>query len=121
MSLSNALVAQILNERFTAQTHWLALHISDPTNAGLATSELSAVNYARQQVNWSLPSNRGVANTNNITYSGLPAVTVPYLAVWSSRTGGTIHAVLECFPVYRTTSNGSTIYVPSSSIVVEVI
>lgn len=121
MAITNTLCNTILSANFTTQTHYLALHVQDPTNAGLASTELStalAPTYTRQPVSWSTPSNRSVSNTAIINWVGLPIVSCGYLGAWSARTGGTLLAVFNCANPLTVLTSGGSIYLPVSAIAV---
>jgi hypothetical protein len=118
MALTNLLVNQILGQYFTTG-QYIGLHISDPTTAGLATTELSPTtmpSYARQPVIWTPPLNRAVVNANLLQWLALPAVTVGYLGVWDAVTGGNLLAVMECIEPFEIILPGSSIHLPPSTI-----
>jgi hypothetical protein len=104
----------ILSNRFTNAnpSHHLGLHVTDPTNAGLASTELTSViapSYTRQPVVWSSPVSRAVTNTNTIQWLALPVVSIGYLGVWNSPTGGSLLAVLACDEPFEVTVAGGSI------------
>lgn len=124
MSLTNFLVNQVLSDYFTSNgTQYLALHITDPTNSGLATTELSTTSmatYTRKQVTWSTPVNRAVTNTNLIQWQAMPAVNIGFLAVWDAPTGGHLLATMPVADPFEIATAGATIYLPIGSIAVTI-
>lgn len=122
MSLTNYLVNQLLAEYFTTG-QYVALHISDPTNAGLASTELSPTtmpSYARQPVTWTSPLNRAVVNANLIQWVALPVVNIGYLGIWDAVVGGNLLAALECPDPFEIVRAGSSIHLPPSTIAVTI-
>lgn len=120
MALTNLLVNEILVQYFGG-TLYAALHVSDPTNAGLASTELSPVSiptYSRQAVTWSTPANRSVTNANPVQWVGLPAVSCGFIGIWDAVTNGNMLAVMACREALQITTAGSSIYVPIGSIAV---
>lgn len=114
--MTNALANTILAEYFQNSAHWLGLHNTDPTSAGLTGGEITGNSYERLQVNWTAPSNRTVANSNSLTYDNLPAATVNFFALWTAQTGGVIYYVL---PVPQMIFNtGGTLIVPVNDITI---
>lgn len=61
---------------------YLALHTADPTEAALATTEVSGGGYTRQLVRFGSPSSNLITVTSDVTFSNLPACTVNHLALW---------------------------------------
>jgi hypothetical protein len=122
LAITNFLVNLILADYFSSgSTQYVALHISDPTNAGLADTELSTVSaptYTRQAVTWSSPVNRGIYNTNLLSWLALPVVSIGYLAVWDAATGGHLLAVFPAKPTFDVTTAGGSIKIPAQSIAV---
>lgn len=121
MALTNFLSNSILTNRFTNGTTYLALHTADPTNAGLANTELTvltAPTYTRKAVTWSTASNRSVMNSAIINWSGLPILSIGYLACWDAVTGGNMLAVFPCARPLSVTTSGGSIYLPLHSVTV---
>lgn len=120
MALSNYLVGELLTEYFAGKTHYLSLHVTDPTTAGLADTELSpatVANYARKPTGWSAAANRGVYNTLQLSWLGMPVVSVGYLGVWDAPIGGQLLAVLRCADrPLEVPSSGGAILLPIGSI-----
>lgn len=122
MTLSNLVVNQILSNYFPADaSHYLALHIADPTTAGLASTEVSTVNtpvYARKQVAWSAPANRSVYNSAPVQWTGLPPLEIGFLGVWDALTNGNLLASLACAQPLTVTAAGQSIYLPAGSVAI---
>lgn len=101
--------------------HYIGLHVTDPTNAGLASTEISSVTtptYHRQMVTWSTPANRAVTNTNKIQWTALPRTEIGYLGIWDAATNGNMLAVMVCRQVLQVANAGSGIYCPPGSLAV---
>lgn len=123
MAFTNNFCNTLLQTYFTNGTMYLGLHVTDPTNAGLATSELStatAPNYARQSVTWTAPSNRSVSNVGVISWNGLPVVSCGYVAAWDASTGGNMLSVFPAPSPLSVTTSGGSIYIPANAIVVTI-
>lgn len=124
MTLASYAVNQILSSYFPADaSHFLALHVADPTTAGLASTEVSTVAtpvYARKPVAWSAPANRGVYNTAPVQWSGLPAMEIGYLGVWDALTNGNLLASLACPQPLTVLTNGQSIYLPPGSLAITI-
>lgn len=123
MAFTNVFCNTLLSSFFTNSSMYLGLHITDPTNAGLATTELSTVsapNYTRQPVVWTSPSNRSVSNVGIIAWNGLPIISCGYVAAWDSPTGGSMLAVFPAPTPLAVTTSGGSIYIPANAIVVTV-
>lgn len=72
----------ILSLRLTNRNGlWLALHTANPGKANNPGSEVTGGGYERQRITFGDPNGQAVVNTNNIAFSGLPAVTVTWLSV----------------------------------------
>lgn len=113
MALTNTTAHAILGDTFTGKTLYVGLHITDPTNAGLADTELTtaiASTYARKPVTFTAPANRAVSNNNELLWLALPVVSIGYLGVWSAPAGGTLMAV------FGTTAGALDILVAGGSI-----
>jgi hypothetical protein len=105
--MTNVLANSVLSAYFTGAAHWLGLHTTDPTAAGLAGGEIAGGSYVRQQINWTAPSARTVANNNTLTFLNLPAATVNYLAIWTAQSGGSIYYVVPVVPGLTFVSGGT--------------
>lgn len=125
MSLTNYLANFILNDYFTQATYtpYLALHITDPTNAGLANTELTTAimpTYARKQITFGTATNRTVSNSIEVVWTALPVVSIGYLALWDHATVGNLLAVFPADPPFNFTTSGGTLRVGISTIVVQI-
>lgn len=117
--MTNALANTVLTSSFSTVTHYLALHSTDPTAAGLAGGEISGGSYGRQSVNWTTPSNRTVVNNNTVTWTNLPATTVNFMAVWTAASGGSCLYVIPVNPPGGIVfASGGNFVVPISDIAI---
>lgn len=114
--MTNALSNAVLTTYFGTVAHYLALHSTDPTAAGLAGGEIVGGSYGRQQVTWTNPSNRTVTNNNTLTWTNLPAATVNFMAVWTAVTGGTCYYVIPIAGIAF--ASGGNFVVPISDIAI---
>lgn len=121
MTLTNTVANDILNEWFSSADTWLSLHSASPIAGGLAAAELTVVSYHRQPVLWSPPSNRTVTNDRDLTFSGLPIASVPFLGVYDALSGGNLLAELPVDPAYKPAQNGSALYIPAHTLVIELL
>lgn len=119
MTLSNTLANAMLSQHFSAAETWLSLHSTEPVAGGLSSGELTAVNYHRQRVVWSPAANRAVTNDEDLSFSGLPRATIPWLGLYDAEEGGSLLAQLAVDPPYQTATNGSMLYLPEGTLVVE--
>lgn len=94
--LSNYLVNNMLQQFFSAQTHYLSLHTADPQIYGEIT-EVQGAGYGRQLVGWSPAGNRLVANTSVSIFRNLPACIVTHFGVYDTNSG--VGNLLVSFPV----------------------
>lgn len=87
--LGNAFLNAILrNTALTSPaTPYLALYNGDPTSGGV---EVTGGDYIRQSVTFSSPVSGSTSNTNLITYTNMPSVTVSHVALCSASTAGNI-------------------------------
>lgn len=123
MALTNITANAILNQYFTNATTWLSLHITDPTNAGLASTEVSSVTapaYNRQQVSWSTPANRTVSNMAIISWVGMPISSYGFLGCYDAAVGGNLIAVFSCAAPLEIASSGGSIYIPVGGVAVAI-
>lgn len=86
-TLANALLNAVLrNTSYTSpSTVYVALFNGDPASSG---TEATGGSYARQAVTFAAPSGGSVSNTANVTFTNMPAMTVSYVAIYDSLTGG---------------------------------
>lgn len=69
---------------------WAALHVSNPGPTGLAASEATGMGYERIDCNFTVPASRTTLNNQKLVWDNLPSMTITYVAVWDSVTGGNI-------------------------------
>lgn len=120
---SNYLVADVLQQHFTSHNDfYLALHTVDPTNLGLASTELSGGSYSRQKIIFTTPSNRSVTNSAAITFLNLPVGHITYLAVWKLVAANPATQIITSIAVapFSTTSIGNNLYIPVGDIAITV-
>lgn len=91
--ISNWFAARILDTTFngvawTAVEPWLALHTADPGAGGLAATEVSGGSYGRKKPDFPTPTANSLANSTAAVFTGLPAVTLTHIAIWSAAAGG---------------------------------
>lgn len=90
MSISNQWENEILDHIFNnsaapaVTTPYVSLHTADPGETG--ASEVTGGSYARQSGGFGAAAAGAVANTANIDFTGMPAVTVTHVGIWSSST-----------------------------------
>ena len=100
---SNHLAQQVINHfiRGIAQpatvNTYIALHIADPTDANITTTEISAAWYARQQVtSWTAPAEAGdytfTSNTNDVAFPVVAggAVTTTHYGIYDAKIEGNL-------------------------------
>jgi hypothetical protein len=68
-------------------TPYVALYTSNPTAADVGT-EVAGGSYARKAITWAAPSGGSMANSNTITFNGLPAANVTHFGIRSASSGG---------------------------------
>jgi hypothetical protein len=87
---------QIIDHLFRAQaftppsTVYVSLHSSRPGDTG--SGEISGGSYARQAITFSAASGGVTANTANIEFTNMPAVTVVGFGLWDAATSGNLLA-----------------------------
>lgn len=114
--MTNSLAAAVLTTFFENGVHYLGLHSTDPTAAGLAGGEISGGSYQRQLVNWTAPNNRAVLNNNTIIFDNLPAATVQYFVFWTAQVGGSVDYVLDLGASPQTFNSGGRLVIPVQDI-----
>lgn len=67
-------------------TVFVSLHSSDPGSTG--AGEIAGGGYARQVVAFSAAAGGATANTETLEFTGMPAVTVGWVGLWSASSGG---------------------------------
>ena len=89
---NNLINLTLRNVAYTpATTIYVALFLSDPTDAGTGT-ECSAASYARQTISFSASSNGTTANTNEILFSSATTDwgNITHAALYDASTGGNL-------------------------------
>lgn len=123
MSASNYLEAKILehvlkNTAYTSPvTVYLSLHTADPAETG--ANEATGGSYARQSIAFSAASNPAgtIANSGTVTFTGMPAGTWTYFAIWDASTVGNC-LVEGPLGASKTTGSGDSVQFAASSVVV---
>lgn len=89
--LENAILnATLRNVPYTSPgTVWIALYTSNPTVADSGT-EVVGGGYARVAISFAAPSGGVVSNSNVVTITNMPAVTISYLAIRDASTAGNL-------------------------------
>lgn len=106
-ALSNWLAGQILATYLQNKTGlYLALHLSDPTAAGLLASEAAGGGYVRQPISFAPPSAKACASSNPQVFTGLIVMTVTYLAVWDNIAQGNMQFSWPLATPIVTTASG---------------
>lgn len=101
-ALTDALETSLLNAilrgtNYTSSpTLWLALFTTPTTDLG-GGNEVSGSGYARQQISFGAPVNGICLNTNMLSYTNMPGVTITHTAIMTAQTGGTmlLHGALQ--------------------------
>lgn len=88
--ISNFLGNALLQRYFRDQQCWLSLHNADPTVLGSSANELFGGDYEREQIDFSAPSAKTIANSARIRFDNLPAATVTYFGIWNAEVGGSM-------------------------------
>jgi hypothetical protein len=117
MSMTNSLAASILTAYYVTPVIYLGLHSADPTTSGNGATEIAGGSYTRQRIIFGAPSNRAVANDNQIIFLNLPATTVTWFGIWSASTGGTCRHTIQA-GAGLTFSSGGTLVIPVSDIAI---
>jgi hypothetical protein len=102
----------------TFPNHYLAIHTQDPTDLGLASTELSGGAYTRQQIHWTSAVNKTVSNNSQLIFNGLPAATATYWGIWNAATGGQVLFVIP-IPTPIVVGSGGTIIVPTADVAIQ--
>ena len=90
MSISNTWENEILDHIFNnaaapaVVTPYVSLHTADPGETG--ANEVTGGSYARQSGAFGNAAAGAVANTASISFTGMPAVTITHVGIWSSST-----------------------------------
>lgn len=94
--LENALLNHVLrNTAYTSPTAVYAALFTDAASlaeleAGTLTNEVTGGSYARLAVTFGAPSDGLTDNTDALSYTDMPAVTVGYVAVMDAATAGNV-------------------------------
>lgn len=116
--MTNVLGNTVLTTYFTNSGHWLALHTTDPTAAGISGGEIIGGSYTREQITWTSPSARSVANSNTLTFRNLPATTIHYLGIWTAQSGGDCYYVIPIPAPGVSTNSGGSFTIPVNDITI---
>jgi hypothetical protein len=90
-------------------SHYVSLHTGDPGATG--ASEVAGGSYARQQVTLSAAANKASANTGALNFTGMPAVTITHVGIWTLESGGAFE-IGGALAVQKTTNAGDTFQLP---------
>lgn len=88
--LSNYAGNAMLHSLLFLTPNFLACHTSDPTVTGLLATEVSGGGYGRASIRFTAPGSKTIASGTAQTFTGMPACTVTYLAVWTAISGGSM-------------------------------
>jgi len=67
---------------------YVSLHIADPGDTG--ANEVTGGSYARTAATFgTAAAAKAIANTSDVLFANMPAVTVTHIGIWSAATGGT--------------------------------
>lgn len=95
---------------------FLALHLEDPTPAGLLATEMAGDGYIRQVISFTAPSGKTAVSSNAQTFTGLPPADVPFLAVWDSISAGNMLFIIDLvalgFAAVHVTDQGQVLLAP---------
>lgn len=94
--LSNFFGNALLLEDLCRGNNFLALHVADPTAAGLASTQLAGS--SRQPIGFSLPAGRSTVSTNAQRFPGLPAAQVSHFGVWDDVVAGHLLVIVALNP-----------------------
>jgi len=89
-AIANAILnCYLRNTAITPPTAtYISLHTADPGDTG--TSEVTGGSYARVAATFgSAAAAKAIASTTDVLFTGMPAVTVTYVGIWSAVSGGT--------------------------------
>lgn len=93
----------------------VSLHTADPGAAG-TTAEVTGGSYARQSVTIGAATSGQSANSADVTFAGMPAVTVTHIALWDSNAGGAVFLWSGALTVSKAVSAGDTFTLPASDV-----
>lgn len=86
---STYLTNAVLNAYLVSGSRYLALFVTDPGLTGSGT-EVAGGSYARKPITWGSIANKAKANTAAINFTGLPATSINYWAIYDAATGGNL-------------------------------
>lgn len=99
-ALSNDLETKLINATLRGTTYtspttvYLALFTTSASlaelEAGTLTNEVTGGSYVRKAVTFDAPTNGVTQNSANVTFSGMPAVTVGFAATMDALSGGNV-------------------------------
>ena len=69
-------------------TAYVSLHSGDPGYTGANEITAGGFSYSRKSVTAGAASGRATDNTNTLTWTNMPAVTVSYVGVWDASSSG---------------------------------
>jgi hypothetical protein len=69
---------------------YVALHFDNPDLAGAYASEIFGGAYKRTKVTFTPPESRATFNDSDITFKGLPAITITHIAGWDALINGNL-------------------------------
>lgn len=69
---------------------YLALHFDNPDLAGAYASEVFGGGYKRILTTFTTPDSRACFNDSDITWNGLPAITITHIAGWDALVNGNL-------------------------------
>jgi len=90
VTISNQWELEILDHIFNnaaapaITTPYVSLHTADPGETG--ANEVTGGSYARQSGSFGNAAAGAVANTAQVDFTGMPAVTITHVGIWSSST-----------------------------------
>lgn len=90
--LSNYLENELLDQIFrnsaapAITSVWISLHSGDPGETGVF--EISGNGYIRKTSGFDVASNGATANSNLVSFSGMPALTVTHVGLWDASGAG---------------------------------
>jgi hypothetical protein len=94
---------------------FLSAHSDDPTPAGLGSTETLGGGYQRQPITFAAAANRAGVSANPQVFTGMPEITVAWLGVCNSLTGGRMIAAVSVDPPIPVAASGQLI-VPAGDV-----
>lgn len=93
---------------------WLGLHFDNPDVAGAYASEVFGSGYARQSIDFSFPDARAMWNRSQISFSGMPPVTITHLGLWDSGINGNLLASISLDVPIRSFTGKTVSFAPDT-------